>query len=272
MSIAAHMLACGDGWHVQDVICSHGPRDRVFEERHVCVSIAAVTAGTFQYRTQTGAATLAPGALLLGNHGACYECGHAHGVGDRCIAFHLEPHVLESVAAALPGQRRAGFSRPSLPPRPKLVPLLAEAEAAREDRDADAFDELALRFAAATLVLDAGEPVRNENLSARDEKRISGALRRIEAEPQAPHSLAGLARDAGMSRYHFLRVFRRVAGLTPHQYVLRLRLHRAALRLRFDTASITAVAYESGFNDLSTFNRRFRRFMGMTPGAWQAWR
>ena len=270
MSIAAHKLASGDGWRVHDVVCSHGPRDRTFEERHNSASIAAVTAGTFQYRTQTGSATLAPGALLLGNEGACYECGHAHAVGDRCIAFHLDPPLFESVAAAQPGLRSARFRRPSLPPLPRLVPLLAEAEAARDDRDADAFEELTLRLAAAALVLDTGDSAHNQGVSARDEKRISAALRRIGAEPQAPHSLAGLAREAGMSRYHFLRVFHRVAGLTPHQYVLRLRLHRAALRLRDSAAPITRIAYESGFNDLSTFNHRFRRCMGMTPGAWRA--
>ena len=47
------------------------------------------------------------------------------------------------------------------------------------------------------------------------------------------------------------------------------RLRRAAVRLRRTSDSISAIAYEAGFNDLSTFNRRFRRIMGMTPGAWR---
>ena len=73
-----------------------------------------------------------------------------------------------------------------------------------------------------------------------------------------------------MSSYHFLRVFRQVVGLTPYQYLLRLRLHRAALRLRRTTEPVSAVAFESGFGDLSTFNRRFRRVIGVSPLLYRA--
>jgi AraC family transcriptional regulator len=73
-----------------------------------------------------------------------------------------------------------------------------------------------------------------------------------------------------MSPYHFLRTFRQVTGMTPHQYVLRTRLHRAAVRLRHSTDAVSTIAYDAGFNDLSTFNRRFRREMGVNPGAFRA--
>ena len=106
----------------------------------------------------------------------------------------------------------------------------------------------------------------------RDEERITAALRRIEAAPHATHSLASLAREARLSPFHFLRTFRHVTGLTPHQFVLRMRLNRAALRLRRSAEAVTTIAYDCGFNDLSTFNRRFRRLMGIPPGAWRAQR
>jgi AraC-like DNA-binding protein len=61
-----------------------------------------------------------------------------------------------------------------------------------------------------------------------------------------------------------------MTGMTPHQYVLRTRLHRAAVRLRLSDEPISAIAFDAGFNDLSTFNRRFRRIMGVTPGAFRA--
>src|SRR3569623_3729362 len=86
MTTTTHRLASGKGWHVTDVVCTAGPQDRAYEERHDTVCIAAVTHGTFQYRSAQGRGTLAPGAVLLGNHGACFECGHAHGVGDRCVS------------------------------------------------------------------------------------------------------------------------------------------------------------------------------------------
>lgn len=270
MAITANILASGPGWSVRDVVCDQGPGDRRFEERHTDVSIAVVTAGSFQYRTRQGAATLAPGSVLLGNAGACFECGHAHGRGDRCLAFHYRPGVFECIVADVPGARAADFAQASLPALPQLMPLVAEAEAARDDGDAAVFEELALRFAAAAATLQPTVRPARRLTTARDERRITAALRRIEREPQAPLTLAALARDSGLSPFHFLRCFRQVAGLTPHQYLLRTRLHRAALLLRHGAAPITDVAYDCGFNDLSTFNRRFRRLMGMTPGAWRA--
>jgi AraC-like DNA-binding protein len=104
------------------------------------------------------------------------------------------------------------------------------------------------------------------------ERRVSEALRRIEAEAHEPLALADLAREAGMSPYHFLRTFRQVAGMTPHQLVLRTRLHRAAVRLRTSAEAISTIAFDAGFGDLSTFNRRFRRVMGCSPGAYRAGR
>src|SRR5262245_262410 len=96
MSPTSRLLASGPGWSASDVICTAGRHDRPYEERHASISIAAVTAGTFQYRTDGGSAVLAPGSLLLGNAGACFECGHEHGTGDRCLAFGFTPALLET--------------------------------------------------------------------------------------------------------------------------------------------------------------------------------
>src|SRR5262245_40537902 len=149
MTITAHPLASGPGWHVSDFVCTAGPHDRPFEELHDAVSIAVVTEGTFQYRTRQGAAVLAPGALLLGNAGACFECGHDHGTGDRCLAFHFAPDHWETIVAAVPGARRTAFAVPRLPPSPPLMPLVAAAEAARDAGDRAELEELALRLAGA---------------------------------------------------------------------------------------------------------------------------
>jgi AraC family transcriptional regulator len=72
-----------------------------------------------------------------------------------------------------------------------------------------------------------------------------------------------------MSPWHFLRTFRRVAGVTPHQFILTRRLHHAAVRLRTSDAPVVDIALESGFGDLSTFNRQFRRTIGTTPSRYR---
>ena len=60
------VVARGDGWSVADVLCTSGPRDRPFEERHDRYAIAVVVAGTFLYRSPTGRGVMTPGSLLLG--------------------------------------------------------------------------------------------------------------------------------------------------------------------------------------------------------------
>ncbi len=270
MPITSKLVASGPGFRVNDFVCTSGPNDRPFEEQHDAVSIAIVTAGTFRYRNDQGDALLTPGALLLGNRGACFECGHEHGTGDRCLSFHVTEGFLEAVAVARPGARTARFNAPRLPPLPQLMPLIAEAENAREDGDPGAFEELALRLSAAVLATLADIAPSRRSPTARDIARVSDAVRRIETSAEARHSIAGLARDAGMSAYHFLRVFRQVVGITPHQYVLRTRMHRAAMLLRQSERGVSEIALDAGFEDLSTFNRRFRRVMGATPTVYRA--
>ncbi len=270
MAPASRLLASGSGWRVADAVCSFGPHDRPYEEQHGAACIAAVTAGMFRYRSTLGSAVLAPGALLLGNDRHCFECGHEHGVGDRCLSFQFTPEFLQGVVAAVPGARRLTFTVPRLPPHPALLPIVAAAEAAREDGDTAEFEELAVRLAGAVSTALAETRRSSHAPSRRDEKRIAAALHRIEAQADEPLSLSDLAAEAAMSPYHFLRTFRAVVGMTPHQYVLHTRMHRAAVRLRQTSDSISAIAYTAGFGDLSTFNRRFQRIVGMSPSAYRA--
>ena len=268
---SSQILASGPGWWVRDVVCTAGPHDPAFEERHGSACVAVVTAGTFNYRSPHGVAVLAPGALLLGNHGDCFECGHEHSTGDRCLAFHYEPVQIETIAASVPGVRRAVFALPRLPPLAPLSSLLAAIEAARDDADAAALDELAVRIGAAAVASANGDAARARRTpSSRDVRRVADALRRIEDDTGETLSLAELASDAATSPYHFLRVFRELVGMTPHQYVLHTRLHRAAVRLRRTDEAISAIAFDVGFNDLSTFNHRFRRLIGVSPGVYRA--
>ncbi|RUW32631.1 MULTISPECIES: AraC family transcriptional regulator [unclassified Mesorhizobium] len=270
MATTDRYLASGPGWQVCDVICTARAGDRPFEEQHRSFCLAAVTRGTFRYRTRQGTAMLAPGAILLGNPCACYECGHEHGAGDRCLSFHFSPTYMERVVADVPGAERLGFDGPSLPPLTALASLLAQAEAARETGDAEAFEELGLNIAGAVVAAAAGSPKVAPTPSRRDQKRVAEAVRLIEVNADRPLSLTELADGTATSPYHFLRTFRHVAGMTPYQFLLRTRLHRAAVQLRASDEAISTIALDAGFNDLSTFNRRFKREMGEAPGAYRA--
>lgn len=256
------LLAEGDLWRVRDLVCAAGPHDRPFEERHDEACIAAVLGGSFAYRSTHGRVTLAPGALLLGNAGQCFTCGHEHAAGDRCVSITLAPALLEEIAADIPGLRRAAFAAHRIPPLPATAPALAAIESRTED-----WEEIAVALAGRALTLLADAPAMR--VGAVHERRVTAALSVIAAAPAEPHSLAALAARAGLSRYRFLRVFRAVAGVTPYQFVLRTRLGRAAIRLRREPISISAIAYDEGFGDLSTFNARFRRTFGCAPSAYR---
>ena len=95
--------------------------------------------------------------------------------------------------------------------------------------------------------------------------RVARVLRQLEAHSDEPLTLAALARTAGLSRYHFLRTFKRVTGVTPHQWLLGARLRDAARRLAISRAPVTDIALDVGFDDLSNFIRTFRAEFGVSP-------
>jgi len=263
----AHEIAAGNGWRVSDVVCRLGPQDRPFEERHEEVGLALVVGGSFRYRADTGRALLYPGAFLLGNEGACFVCGHEHGVGDRCLAFHFAPDFFAEIAATAAGSSRYRFPAAMLPANRSLP--LPRVEAGTRARRGMAMEEWVIRLGEAVLAILAGGGGGIAEPSSRDRRRISDAIRHIEENSQGKLDLAGLSRIARMSRYHFLRTFRGALGLTPYQFVLSLRMRRAAVRLCAGTEPISEIAFDAGFGDLSTFNHRFREIFGMSPGAYR---
>lgn len=262
-------LAAGAGWRAIDLVCRAGPDDPAFEERHERASVAVVLDGSFVYRSGGGRALMSPGSLLLGNHQACFACAHDHGRGDRCVAFQFDRSFVEAAAADLLGAGRAGFPRHRLPPVEALAPLVAGARALAEAPDpaGPATEELAVALLSAALraAHEADEPA----ISLRDEHRVAQALAMIEAGWQDDLRLADLAAAAGVSRHHFLRVFRAVVGVTPYRYVLARRLTAAATALSTDRGTVLDIAVAAGFPDLSDFTRRFRRRFGMPPGAYR---
>jgi AraC-like DNA-binding protein len=83
-----------------------------------------------------------------------------------------------------------------------------------------------------------------------------------------PLSLWELAATAGLSEFHFLRVYRDAFGETPHQHFTRLRFEHAKRALARG-ASVTEVCFDVGYSSLGTFSWRFARATGRSPRAWQ---
>lgn len=83
------------------------------------------------------------------------------------------------------------------------------------------------------------------------------------------HTLASLARRAGMSRTYLCRAFKAYSGRRVFDYLIQRRLQAAMLRLRTGSDKILHIALECGFNDLAYFNRKFKQVLGQTPSAYR---
>ncbi len=256
----------GEAWSVSEIVCPGGPGDRPYEERHRGFSLSAVFDGVFTYRGERGTSLLYPGAILLGNSGACYECGHRHSVGDRCVSFNLSEDAFEDIAGP---RRLRRFRQAVLPASDKLTPLFAAIGRLRTDASPRRAEDLAIEVVeAAADALNDGAAVSFAPASGQI-RRVVEVLRHIEEQGDEPLDLQQMAAMAGLSRYHFLRTFRRLVGLTPYRYLLGVRMARAARRLAATRDPIITIAIEAGFGDISTFNARFRAIFGMTPSKYR---
>jgi AraC family transcriptional regulator len=269
---AARLLAKGDGWTVSDVVCTSGPHDRPFEERHARVSIAIVAAGSFQYRSSSGRALMTPGSLLLGRAGDAFECGHEHGTGDRCLSFWYAPEAFARLAADAGARGRwPGFRALRLPPLRALSPLVARALGglAGLATSRAGWEELSLELGALAVRLVSGLSPDRRDPPPSALARVTRAVRLIERDPDRELGLATLAAEARLSPFHFLRTFERLTGVTPHRYVVRARLRQAAIRLATERTKVVDVALDCGFGDVSNFNRAFRSELGVSPRAFR---
>jgi AraC-like DNA-binding protein len=101
-------------------------------------------------------------------------------------------------------------------------------------------------------------------------RRLLRAKDRIDAASHEEWPVPRLARVSGVSEAHFARSFRQAFGVPPHRYLLTRRLERAKALLRDTDLSITAIAFEAGWNSLGTFGRTFCDVTGESPGKFRA--
>ena len=246
---------------VVDYRCTAGPAEKPFTEVHAGYSVSYVRKGSFGYRVRGRSFELVAGSVLVGRPGDEFMCTHDHHVcGDECLAFHLD-----AAAAAALGADEAVWQTGCLPPLPQMMVLGELAQAAADGGTDLGLDELALLFPARFVEVASGRKRQEPQAGARDRRRAVEAALWLDAHSHDDIDLGAAAREAGLSPFHFLRLFSKVLGVTPHQYLVRSRLRRAARILADDTRPITDVALDVGFADLSNFVRTFHRAAGVSP-------
>ena len=179
--------------------------------------------------------------------------------------FWYAPWHFERLAADAGVGGPGCFPVPRLPWLRPLAPLVVRAGLGVAGTADISWEELSATLAAHTIRLATGAPADSAGPPRNAEARVSRAVRTIDDDPHEQLTLETLANEAGLSPYHFLRTFERLTGVTPHQYVLRARLRKAAMRLAGGSERITDVAFDCGFGDISNFNRAFRGEFGVSP-------
>jgi AraC-like DNA-binding protein len=248
--------------------CAAGPAAQPFIERHANFSVSYVRKGSFGYRSYGATFELVAGAVLIGHPGDEYVCSHDHVCGDECLSVQLRPDVMETIGGG--DRRRAAIWRSgALPPLPELMVLGELAQAAAEDRSDIGIDEAAMlftaRFVALAMERTTGRHPKPGALRPEDRRRAVEAALWIDAHADRAIDLDKAAARTGLSPFHFLRLFSGSLGVTPHQYLVRTRLRRAARLLAEDDRAITDIAFDVGFGDLSNFVRTFHRAAGLSP-------
>ena len=262
--IASTLLQAGPVT-VFDFRCSAGPLARPFDEAHQDYSLSYVRKGSFGYRSGGVTHELVAGAVLTGRAGDEFRCSHEHhACGDECLSFHFSPAFVELIA-----QEQGTWASGALPPLAELAVVGELGQAVAEGRSDASLDEVALCLASRVAAVSRPRP-RQAGSAPRDRRRMVEAALWIEAHAAEPLDLQRMAAGACLSPYHFLRLFGRVLGVTPHQYLVRVRLWQAARLLARDERPVTALAFDVGFADLSNFVRSFHRAAGMSPTAYRA--
>jgi len=245
---------------VSDFRCTAVPGDAPFAERYHCHSVSYVRKGSFGCHSRGRFFELVAGSVLVGHPGDEYVCTHDHACGDECLSFFLTPELVDAI-----GERAETWQAGALPPLPELMVLGELAQAAAEGKSDVDLDEVGQLFASRFVEMVSGRPRKSAPATARDRRRAVETALWIDAHSEREIDLDGAAGQAGLSPFHFLRLFSGVLGVTPHQYLVRSRLRHAARLLTDEERSITDIAYDVGFGDLSNFVRTFRRAAGVSP-------
>jgi AraC-like DNA-binding protein len=202
-----------------------------------------------------------------------------------CIFF--EHGFVEEVHRAMRSPADNQLDEPHAPHRPRMdfherleprpSPVLAATSVFHQALSCGrlsrtAAEESFLRIAETLLKQHRRELATRDNFPAqrpatREEllRRVSRGRDYILSSLSERVTLAGAARAACLSPFHFLRAFRHAFGATPHQFLTRQRLDRARLLLTRGDRSVTDVCLESGFQSLGSFSSLFRRHFGVSP-------
>ena len=189
------------------------------------------------------------------------------------VQLYLPPTTLDRIAReadmAAPGEllERTAHSDPVTS---RLLMSAADVLEGNAALDALFRQQLTDLLATRLLAAHAGSPATFQPvMGGLSPSVLRRAIERLRSDGEADVSLAALASDAGLSRFHFCRAFKESTGLSPHAWLRQYRLEQAMNMLRDTDASVAAVAAALGYASQTAFAAAFRRLTGETPTDWR---
>lgn len=210
-----------------------------------------------------------PGDIIVFNPGEVHD-GHSGAKEPlRYSMVYIPPSQLEPMLASAGIRRAKDFQvaktilkdesmRQSIQ---KLTQLLEKCSSTKLELECELF-----QFAA-RLARYHGQ-IGTKRVSQKVDRLLIFAREYIHGHLSEDLTLDAISKAANLSKYHFLRMFNRQFGITPHQYIVNCRINQARKALEAGR-SVDDLVYEYGFSDVSHFNRRFKPVFGMTPRQYQ---
>ena len=242
---------------------------------HMEHELILVLQGVLRLSVEGEAFELAPGDCMLIADGAIHG-GTPEGCIYECLVFDLERFLAgtttcgQRVALLTEGEARLEGKFPAGTQAAAIVSQLFQAmETERPGYELTTMGLLWQLWGEllGQRLLGAAEPGPPRDIRrAQPDKNV---LRRIRSSYGQPLTLEDLAAEAALEPKYFCRVFRQITGRTPINYLNYYRVECAAELLCTTQGSITDIALECGFGDVSYFSRMFRRYKGQTPGQYR---
>jgi AraC-like DNA-binding protein len=238
-------------------------RPHAHEEFFIALTEKGIATPTYRGDTHV----IGPGDLIVLNPEEAHAGGPPAEVSWTYRALYPRPELMRRIMAELPGERSAMpefggdvVRDPDIAARLRRFHRLSELpESSMLEREAHLVEALALLVGRHAVPPRAPTPLGQEPRAVRLSREY------LDEHADQNVTLETLARFAGLSAFHFCRVFREAVGMTPHAYQTQVRVRHAKALLRAGLP-ITMVAAEAGFYDQAHLTRHFKRIVGVTPG------
>ncbi|KKB82563.1 hypothetical protein VW35_00305 [Devosia soli] len=242
------------------------------------LSLKTVFSGAERYEFSDRVTTVTPGQILFVRPDVTYSSSIRTAATTDSFSLFLPEPLLRTLATsnevdAFLGSALSSTSLPGLPAVATGLKRVANAIELGDDLGSDAA-LVDLIAASGAAIEHAGQAA--ERLTASGARTRAELMRRLllcrdllHAHIETGISLARLAEETCLSEFHLMRCFRQCFGVSVAQYLVRLRMERAAESIETGRYSITEVARRSGYTDLSAFGRAFRRYWGRSATSYQ---